>query len=653
MTAFKFEISNSEGDVEFSFEDEAIAAFWLAENLSGISPDLEKRSVNHGALNTTSYSYDGSSTQSVDTDISKREYEANWSPFTSSITHGFHDIATNDFNPHEQLTPPCRLRIRTTVDLTNMSPANYIGLPARLTIGCDEYLPRFFHGTIFRVTVLGGNGAEDAALEFLVCPWLWYLAYNKKSRIFSGTSLDIASQIIGDYPANLISAPSIDTSAVTTSLTSHDFVTQFGESDYAFISRLLERDGLFFYFAHFQDDYHLVVGEDNSSFLGDILDVVPIDVANNQLQGSELFSDYVTNLNLQRQIVPEQYRTRDYDADNATASLDAKSPSEDSALEVFEYPGGFEELADGLDNISPRRAKMLRSSETLCSGFGKHQLFMPGLKVAMPADPRHNVSTELLGATMLVRQTVHSLERSPVGLPVYKNAFDLMPIENDFSPAPITPRPTIKSPMTAIVTTLTSGETIDVDDTFRPMIRYKWDSDNRAIRVRLAQGWAGADHGMQILPRVGDEVLVEFLDGDIDRPVITGSLYNSASKALFDPTETNKISEITETDGQFRYVSGIHDAGGNQLLMYDQEGAEWVVFESAGTRDDMVAGRYLMASTDTVEVTKNDKVEDVLNDYTLYIGGNLKVDVVGDVRFVVGGSILSYEAEGPDDVKRK
>ena len=79
---------------------------------------------------------------------------------------------------------------------------------------------------------------------------------------------------------------------------------------------------------------------------------------------------------------------------------------------------------------------------------------------------------------------------------------------------------------------------------------------------------------MQILPRVGDEVLVEFLDGDIDRPVITGSIYNSASKALFDPTETNKISEITETDGQFRYVSGIHDAGGNQLLMYDQEGAE-------------------------------------------------------------------------------
>ena len=70
MTAFKFEISNSEGDVEFSFEDEAIAAFWLAENLSGISPDLEKRSVNHGALNTTSYSYDGSSTQWVDTDIS-------------------------------------------------------------------------------------------------------------------------------------------------------------------------------------------------------------------------------------------------------------------------------------------------------------------------------------------------------------------------------------------------------------------------------------------------------------------------------------------------------------------------------------------------------------------------------------------------------
>ena len=653
MTAFKFEISNSEGDVEFSFEDEAIAAFWLAENLSGISPDLEKRSVNHGASNTTSYSYDGSSTQSVDTDISKREYEANWSPFTSSITHGFHDIATNDFNPHEQLTPPCRLRIRTTVDITNMSPADYIGLPARLTIGCDEYLPRFFHGTIFRVTVLGGNGAEDAALEFLVCPWLWYLAYNKKSRIFSGTSLDIASQIIGDYPANLISAPSIDTSAVTTSLTSHDFVTQFGESDYAFISRLLERDGLFFYFAHFQDDYHLVVGEDNSSFLGDILDVVPIDIANNQLQGSELFSDYVTNLNFQRQIVPEQYRTRDYNSDNATASLDAKSPNVDSVLEVFEYPGGFEDLADGLDNISPRRAKMLRSSETLCTGFGKHQLFMPGLKVAMPADPRDNISTELLGATMLVRQTVHSLERSPVGLPVYKNAFDLMPIENDFSPAPITPQPKINGPMAAIITTTTTGEQIDVDDTFRPLIRYKWDKDNIGIRVRLAQGWAGANHGMQILPRVGDEVLVQFLDGNIDRPVVVGSLYNSASKALFDPTETDQFSEITRTQGQFRYVSGIHDGGGNKVLMYDQEGSERMVLETIGSRDDMVAGRYLMASTDRVEVTKNDKVEDVLNDYTLYIGGNLKIDVVGNIDFVAGGDVRNYKAKSSDAVRRK
>ena len=134
MTAFKFHIFNSGGQPENEFEDDAIAAFWLAENLSGISPDLEKRSINHGALNTTSYSYDGRSTQSVDTLKSKREHEANWSPFTSSITHGFHDMATNDFNLQEQLTPPCRLRIRTSVDLTNMSPAVYIGLPSRLTL---------------------------------------------------------------------------------------------------------------------------------------------------------------------------------------------------------------------------------------------------------------------------------------------------------------------------------------------------------------------------------------------------------------------------------------------------------------------------------------------------------------------------------------
>ena len=228
-----------------------------------------------------------------------------------------------------------------------------------------------------------------------------------------------------------------------------------------------------------------------------------------------------------------------------------------------------------------------------------------------------------------------------------------MPIENDFSPAPLTPTPFVKGPVTAIVTTSTAGEEIDVDENHRPMIRYKWDKDNLGIRVRLAQGWAGASHGMQILPRVGDEVIIEFLDGDIDRPVIVGSLYNSASKALYDATVSGEISGVSETEGQTKYVSGIHDSGGNQLLFYDKMGAERVMFVSTGSRDDMVADRLLTASYDRVDVTQNDRVEDVLNDYTLYIGGNLKIDVVGEITFACGGSLNIHEAASSDDIERK
>ena len=153
--------------------------------------------------------------------------------------------------------------------------------------------------------------------------------------------------------------------------------------------------------------------------------------------------------------------------------------------------------------------------------------------------------------------------------------------------------------------------------------------------------------------RVGDEVIIEFLDGDIDRPVIVGSLYNSASKALYDATVSGEISEVSETEGQTKYVSGIHDSGGNQLLFYDKFGSERVMFIATGSRDDMTAHRLLTASNDRVDVTKNNKVEDVLNDYTLYVGGNLKIDVVGNINFSHGGNLNIYEAATSDDIERK
>ena len=166
-----------------------------------------------------------------------------------------------------------------------------------------------------------------------------------------------------------------------------------------------------------------------------------------------------------------------------------------------------------------------------------------------------------------------ALERSPVGLPVYKNAFDLMPIENDFSPAPITPSPKINGPMAAIITTTTTDEQIDVDDTFRPFIRYKWDKDNTGIRVRLAQGWAGANHGMQILPRVGDEVLVQFLDGNIDRPVVVSLYIHSLEgvSILIQPKQT-KFQKLQERKDNFDMLAVFTMVVATNMLMYDQEG---------------------------------------------------------------------------------
>ncbi len=634
MTSFRLEVFDSSGDTELSFLDSDITAFRVSESLSGMKPDLERKGIENRAI------YAGNN-------------DTSWSPFSQTGHIGLSDAIPRDLNLSKDIEPTYNLRIRTTLIDSDISPGDLMGCQAKLTIGEGALSPRYVHGTIFKATFLGGATAADAGMELNIYPWLWYLAFSKKSRILSGTSLEIIDTVLAEYPANLIPSDTLDTSYVTADLPSYDMVTQFEESDYAFVCRLLERDGLFLYTIHAEDSYRIVVGNDSSAFESDILDIVPIDIFSGSSNGGDLFSDYVTNLNLKTEITPAQYVAKDYNPNNASASLDAKSPATDSVLSVYDYPGGFDDLSSGMDDIAPRRLKMLKSFETICSGFGKQPLFMPGIKVQMPINPTHPLASDLIGAVFYVRQVVHDLSRREDGTPLYRNTFEMGPIENEYSPAPVTPVPKINTPMSAIVTTFTSGETIDVDDEFKPLIRFKWDSNGIGIRVRLAQGWAGSDHGMQILPRVLDEVLVSFLDGDVDRPVIIGSLYNSDSKALFDPTENDEISAVTETDGQFRYVSGLHDSSGNQLLFYDKMGSERVVFIATGSRDDMTAHRLLTASNDRVDVTKNNKVEDVLNDYTLYVGGNLKIDVVGNINFSHGGNLNIYEAATSDDIERK
>ena len=177
------------------------------------------------------------------------------------------------------------------------------------------------------------------------------------------------------------------------------------------------------------------------------------------------------------------------------------------------------------------------------------------------------------------------------------------------------------------------------DQHSRPQVSFKWDAAKTKVRLRLGQGWAGATHGMQVLPRLGDEVLVMFIDSHPDRPIIVGSVYNSRSKMLYDPTKSNEFSAITEASGPYRRLTGMHDAGGNQVLLFDAKGAQRLVTTAGKDRDDLVANRWTTASYQTVEYVHDSKTEEIGGDYTLTIGGNMSVLVKGDVTVTIGGSV--------------
>jgi len=229
MANFKFEFFDASGDVMFSFVDREIIAFRLNESLSGIRPTfMNDREI----ADIVGSSHD----QTGDMGVMSASFSNGGEPGSSQSI-------PRDYTVTPALEPPYSLRIRLAAWDIEKKMGELIGLTVKLTIDCEGSKPRFLHGTTFKAVMLGGARSQDAALDLHICPWLWYLAFNRKSRIMSGTCLDVFNNIISEYPDNMISAPPVDTSQISSQLASHDFIIQYRESDYSFISRIMEEAG--------------------------------------------------------------------------------------------------------------------------------------------------------------------------------------------------------------------------------------------------------------------------------------------------------------------------------------------------------------------------------------------------------------------------
>ncbi|MEZ2295609.1 type VI secretion system Vgr family protein [Variovorax sp. RCC_210] len=430
--------------------------------------------------------------------------------------------------------------------------------------------PRFLDGQIVRFTLIG---KEDSTSRYVVYratvrPWLWYLTRTSDCKIFQNKSVvEILEQVFGDYPF-------VFEKKLCGSYRQWEYCVQYQETDFAFVSRLMEHEGIYYYFRHDKGQHTLVLADDMSahdelpgyatiSYLATDRDLDPWQEAIDQWQVSE-------------EIRPGSYVVDDYDFKNAEGDLlsmrSQPRGSEHDTYEMYEWLGGFSEVEQG-EHYSRIRLEEAQSQAERDLGHCNVRGMAPGHRFTMQNCPRQDDNREYLVVSVAyaLREGGYA---SGVAEGSYSFDFVVQPTSYAFRPARVTPMTRTNGPQTATVVGK-AGQEYWVDRYGRVKVQFRWDrygrkDENSSCWVRVSSAWAGSNYGAVNHPRKGEEVVVDFIGGHPDRPIIIGRVYNSSHMPPRDlPAQVTVSGFVSRTqDGT--------PANANEFILDDAPGEELV-----------------------------------------------------------------------------
>ncbi len=545
------------------------------------------------------------------------------------------DFAVLALDGTEALSEPFAFRLELR---PNGSTAPSALLGKRLVVellGADE--PRPIAGTVTSVRRL-----VDGRIEAELRPWFALLDLHLDARIFQDMSAPgVLEQALTPFAFATFRN---DTLASYRTL---DYCVQYDETTRAFLSRLLEAEGIGYRSTADDDADTLVLFDDVSTLPEHPGDGIPfLELPPN---ADWLDDERIATLETLDRIGAACWSSTDYAPDTPDLPLDVSLGEGD--LEAFEHPGRYATRDDGERTVRLRReADELDRREI--SGTSPIRQLRPGLRFALVDHP-----TAGIDGRYVVRRVHHDLQRG-----TYRNRFEAFPETVTYRPERRTRRPRILGPQTAQVVG-PEGEEIHCDEQGRIKVRFHWDrgdaeDKDASCYVRVAQALAGGGFGAFVLPRVGQEVVVSFLDGDPDRPLVTGTVYNGSNApplALPDAnTKTAFVSRSTP-DGE----------DGNRLVIEDKAGEEVIeVYASRDLTVEVEADHSLTVNTGnrTIAVAEGDETHDVegkrslsvtgaethtnSDTFTHQVGGAYSLKADGDVTIEAGGTLTLKTAGG-------
>ena len=509
------------------------------------------------------------------------------------------------------------------LDMVSEDPAvdfsSIIGQPATISIESSGSATRYVNGIMTRFVQAGTSG-NFTTYHGELRPWFWLLRMVSDNYVYQQKSvIDIVKAVFDglsytDYK---------DSTSGT--YTPRDYAVQYGESSFDFVSRLLEDEGIHYYFEHVDGKHTLVLADDSDAHT-----TCPGPAAIRYATAADVErgkDDIVVDCFVEQQVVPNAYALNDYNFTTPANSLLASVTGVAGALAQYDYPGGFG-TKDAGSTFANIRLQSLEAEGKSLTGTSTVRTFTPGFTFALTDHERSDANM-----TYLLKRVVHDAT-----LEQYTNAFEAIPSSVVFRPRRVTPKPRIAGAQTAVVVGK-AGEEIWTDQYGRIKVQFFWDrlgksDENSSCWLRVAQGWAGKSWGMVFLPRIGQEVLVTFLEGDPDRPIVTGSVYNATQVVPYAlPTEQTKSTIMSN--------SSKGGGGSNELRFEDKAGSEEVYLHSQKDMTTLIENdrNETIKHSDTLTVTQDKAVTvtDGDDSYTITKGKRTLAVTAGDETHTVGG----------------
>jgi len=531
----------------------------------------------------------------------------------------------------EQLGRPFEYQLELASEDHQIKYADIVGQNVTIRLNLSGDKTRYFNGFVSRFTQTLPVG-RLASYRATVVPWLWFLTRTADCRIFQEMTVpDIIEKVFRDHGFTDFER------SLSGSYRTWTYCVQYRETDFNFVSRLMEQEGIYYFFKH-ENGKHLLVLADSASAHEPYPELEELEYhpADKGTKTEECVSDWVVGTHLQ----PGSYALNDFDFENTKKDLQARAKVDRehaaAKFEIYDYPGEYVESNDGQEYAKKRIEELQAQYEVVLANSDARGV-CTGYTFTLANHPREDQNRQYLitSANFNIKAGEFYSGGQTDGEGFYSCSFTAIDATQPFRSPRITPKPSIPGPQTAMVVG-PSGEEIYTDEYGQVKVKFHWDryskaDENSSCWIRVAQVWAGKNWGAMYIPRIGQEVIIEFLEGDPDQPIITGRVYNDQAKPPYVPKTNPTISTLKSNSSK-------GGGGFNEIRFEDKKGDEQIFIHAEKNLDVRVKNdcrEYV--GNDRHLVVKNDKFEHVESNRNEIVDVDHKEEIGKDRHLKVKG----------------